>query len=431
MLRNSKYRSNTARYHVTTPLITPFYRPIIGKDQDFENVPAPQKNYTPYDLFCFKTKFERFLYQHAPTYHFTFSLKIDGSINRMCIDLYEGSKFISLSNNNENNVDDNKFDASFFQRGVDESVQIYPSMCLLFDISELITSETSEFGQIPPSWVSSLLPFFTLSSHSENNVDDNVDGYIVSNGKMYIDLSKHPTDYSDIYKMYQLELNRYIVSYFKRGVIVCSSLFQKSFIENWSLKKIHDQSEKNTSDEIKEYGFHLYEPMWSDERFAPERISFLYDRMQNVKWMRIYVGDNYVRRHFIVLGIQQQLSYLQSLISKDNLNFLSSQQSTTLDFAFSGVYVYVPVGKTPEDCSKITDVIYESQQKSEGKVHLMPIDNPKDEIKIQENIKSLYQGIDFGDRIVSYQQFDQPKYIVSFLIPDNLANDSLKILERR
>jgi hypothetical protein len=289
------------------------------------------------------------------------------------------------------------------------------------DLDELFTSSGINIGAISPGWIGSILSFITSSDGTEEDDEEDI-YFLLENGRLYIDLSSYPTDYVERYTMYSHRLTNLLITYYKRGVIPCSPTFQENFIKTWDLQKVHEQpvsSQENYN--LRVNGIHLYEPMWSNEIFAPDKVSFLYDRLQGKPMLKLYVGDNYVRRHFVALA----LNYAKDILSQEIKAFENYVPS------FAGSYVWVPVGNNVDQCKQISDVIQENQSKAEGKVQIVPIETAKDEINVRKNIESLYSNIDFGDRIVMYEQFDQPKYIVSFLLPDNVANDSLKILQRR
>jgi hypothetical protein len=382
----------STRYSMTKELITPYFRPIIAEDEPFDNIPAPQSNYMPYDLFVFRTKFERYLYKIAPTYSFAFVSKIEGDINRLTIELYHGKQFVVLSTE----------EARRYQNAIDDIFSLHPGWCLLLDIDVMIQEQNT---QIPKGWVSALLPFLALNTEVQD-VE-----WILDRGNIYIDLSSHPTDYTDYYKMFRDLVLEKIQVYFARGVIPCSPIFHQNTIEAFELEKVHD-----LIDAFQYTGpMYLYEAKWSDTRFAPNKVSFLYDRLQGKDYMSLDVGDNYVRRHFVAAALYDWMEMRPHLFPKDYKPI------------FSGTKVLVPTNNLKE-CRQWADLVFKAQYQSEGKVEIVPLFDPSEEEKVRANIESLYPKIDFGKHILMYRQYDQPPYIVSFVLPNNVGADTLHIL---
>jgi hypothetical protein len=65
----------------------------------------------------------------------------------------------------------------------------------------------------------------------------------------------------------------------------------------------------------------LYVPTWRDDRFAPDRVSFLYDRMRKIPTFTLKIPDNFVVYHY--LGIKFSKVIISSghiIFNLDNLN---------------------------------------------------------------------------------------------------------------
>lgn len=165
------------RYYITEELTTPYFRPIVKDDEPFDNVPAPQSNYIPYDLFVFRTKFEYYLATSGyPEYTFRFVSKIDGDVTRVTIELYNGKQFIVLS----------KSLAEKFQNAIDNILVTHPDYCLLLDMNLQFDYDLNH-PQIPKGWLSAIINYFYLE------VDIEGVSVLADKGKLYIDLRQQGT----------------------------------------------------------------------------------------------------------------------------------------------------------------------------------------------------------------------------------------------
>lgn len=267
--------NKTTQYIRTTPVLTPFYHPVITSQDISNNVPAPAKNYIPYTLFAFRTKFERMLYHYDPTYHFSFvSKEIDG-VMRLTIELYKGAEFVAL--------DEQK--ASVIQNYVDQSVKTYPAHCLVLDASVGITRGTKTLTK---AWVSAIIPFIDFEDRFHVIVDD---------GKIYLSFYRDPQYVERYGKLYEQIMDT-LFEFYERGTIPLSRRFHSNIINEWKMNIVYGQRHDPGAGALK-----LYEPLWRNQHFAPNPIDFLYERIRGEKNLRIYVGDNFVRRHYVAVAL--------------------------------------------------------------------------------------------------------------------------------
>ncbi len=381
--------SKSTEYIRTEPVVTPYFHPVLSMQETSGGMPAPEKNYVPYDLFVFRSKFERMLYHFDPTYHFSFVSKELEGLMVLTIELYKGATFVPLSIET----------SPVIQEYVYQSVRAYPAHALVLDarIPILRGSKT-----LTKAWVASLIPFFKFEDRFHA---------ITGNGKIYLSF-KDDLQYVDRYaKMYMQILNT-LFEYFERGIVPLSPRFHSKIIENFELQSIHDQYGGSPSG-----GLVLYEPRWRNVHIAPNPVAFLYDRIQGKQDLKILVGDNFVRRHFVAIALTRA--------SQRRFDtFLQLEDYTP---TFSGKYVLVPA-ENVQQAFEITDIIRSSQAQSMGKVELIPLRTKDQYESTVEHLVAKYKTLVPGDDIVMYKVIDVPEYVASFLLPTGMAVDSLKLL---
>src|SRR6056297_473763 len=80
-------RNNPTTYQNTYPLLTSFYRPLNMVEGACYTT-LPKSNYSPYDLFCLKTKLQTELYWMDPLLSIGFSKKELHDVMQLTIDIY-------------------------------------------------------------------------------------------------------------------------------------------------------------------------------------------------------------------------------------------------------------------------------------------------------------------------------------------------------
>jgi len=373
----------------TTPVLTPFYRPILETDDMKDGSPAPERNYVPYELFTFRTKFERKLYHLDPTYHFSFVPKPLKGVMRTTIEIYKGKTFIPL----------NPVLAKKIQAMVDASLTTFPGLCLLLDSRTPLNIGTKT---LPKAWVGSLFPFLVLEERFRP---------ILDNGRIYVDLSWE-AGYVDLYQKMYMKMLDVLKEYYQKGVVPLSPKFHAQIIKDWDLEKVYEQyiepGESESPGEIA-----LYECKWSNTQFAPDRIAFIYDRVAHNPNIKIQVGDNFVRRHFVAVEIGKWGK------RKFGSDFLP---------LFSGKYALVQT-ENLLDTFEASNAVVQARSESSGRVEIVPLERLEDYEKVLKSILSEYEGVSPKTDIVLYEVLDVPKYVISFLVPASEAADSLRILK--
>jgi hypothetical protein len=367
------------KYVKTVPLLTPFSREI-GEEVGLEPVPLPVPNYLPYDLLCLKTKLNSYLYQLDPTFTTNYILKELHKEMRLTVEIYKGGKFYPVQNPLADQI----------QRLINKSYHLYPDYLLLMDARIPIQRGTQTLTR---SWVSSMLPFMQLNEKWKP---------IYDSGRIFINLRDDPEVDDRLSRLRDIIVNL-LFTYYNRGVIPCSTRFYSNFIQKWQLSLVHQLPE--TFDIPNQFA--LYEPLWSNKDFAPDPVQFLMERLQGKEEIQVYVGDNFVRRHFVAIELRK--------IDKN------------LKFIFHDDEVLIPAINIQEAIS-LTKAVVKGRSVSHGRVQIVPLEDEKAIPLAEEEIQNEYSTLQKGEDYLVYEVLDQPHYILSYLIPVPTM-DTMKIMD--
>lgn len=275
-------------------LSTPYYRTLtlthsLGCDD------LPDANYVPYDIFCLETRLYPLVYsllnhntQKKSEGEFISTEKYAG-IQLLFKTVFENQrmelkieiqKIVHIENDEAraNSVIDLSEEVKQkLQNKVNEITSKYIGYCII-DHEQLYLSARRKY---PLGWFNSVLRYVPLSSAYLPFYHESAT-YLMFN------------EYSDYKTQYNI-INNYILdtidTYYEQGVIYGASAISK----NWNLERL----------DISEVVSKLYKPLWSDKRVAPDITSFLLERLQGNKFIRIKVSDNLVKRHKIILEMSK------------------------------------------------------------------------------------------------------------------------------
>lgn len=379
----------TTEYIKTTPVFTPFYRTIGEGIPGSCPQPLPLPNYLPYDLFCLRSKLERYVYKIDPEYHLSFVSKEVDNLMRMTVEVYRGATFVPLDD----------YMASQIQKYVNKSASLYSEFCLLFDARIPIRRGSKTLTR---AWVAAMVPFISLEERFTT---------LIEKGRIFINL-RHDPEFNNRYAQLYEQIVETLFEYFERGIIPLSTTYHRELIEDWKLELIHRQ---NSPDSISG-DLELYEPLWRNEHFAPNPVDFLYRRIAKEEDIQIRVGDNFVRRHFVTLALNKLKKRYQDLLPPDYIP------------TFFREYVLVPA-MTASEAFIITDEVLSAQAQSAGEVNIVPLETPEDYHETETKILEKYITLIPEEDIVLYRLLDIPPYVTSMLVPT--GPDSLLILSNK
>lgn len=285
---------------------TPYYRTIVNINSNSCSEEY-DTNYTPYLLFCLKTKL-------FPIVSKLLSSNIDISFMSipkndkmiLTVVLTKGSIPIDITTNDINTI----------QKYVDIFTTTNNDFCLLFTPFNSIQDEKSN-KIIPSSWIQQLLPYVIINP--------NLNPYIDEYG-LHINIKNK--DYLSYYNKLVANINEQLIKFYDSGYIFNAS----SIKDEWQLESINDD---NT----------IFRPLWSDQRFASDLVDFLTSRIRGNKYIRLLISENLVNRHFICTELYKYTS----------------------EFYFSSSYIYIKVNNIDE-ASTFTSIVMSQISKSIGRV---------------------------------------------------------------
>lgn len=285
-------------------IITPYYRTLLERTST-QCAPEPDFNYTPYKLFCLKTK----LY---PQLHRLLGSDADIRLtsiyqhNKMYLTVVpvRGSQPIVLSVEQFRQL----------QTIVDSLTGTDEGSCLIFSSEEQHLSLLDVHNKlIPSSWIKSMIPYVYLDPELNPSVNE---------FGVHAVLTGYP-DYAGKQIDLMLDIISQLRKMYEQGYIAHG----RQLVEAWDLEPLDD-------DGI------IYRPRWIDRRFAPNLVEFLQSRLQGEQEITITIGENYVRRHFVAFMLTHvAFRFVGSSvrIKVDNLNQARSVSSLVISAVASTV----------------------------------------------------------------------------------------------
>lgn len=351
-----------------SPIITPYYRTVVDRKPN-ECSEEGDYNYTPYNLFCLKTRLYPFMIQYVGS---NVDIEMPTTLinNKMFITIVPviGTRPIDISND---------IRIKLIQY-LDEITGTDKDSCLLF--STLNRTTTLSGNLIPVTWMNTILPYISLPE----NINPFIDQYGI-----YGDLSKlTEKEYSIVYNQLVSQIIDQIRTMYRLGYIT----YAGSISEDWALEPVD-------TDSI------LYRPLWNDDRFASDLVSFLQSRIRGVRTISLRVGNNNVNKHFVALALNKY----------------------NYEFTVSNGDIIVTVDNL-DHARIVSSLVYSSKSKSLGKVIVASLTKPS-------NISYYSAAVDqiLGIRqCVQYRIHSSPRpYVYSCLVPFNIDERSTQIQIRQ
>jgi len=291
-------------------ILTNFYSTIV--DPKSGCVQEPDTNYTPYLIFCLKTKLFPYIIDilgHDIIFSFD-TVRIDKRLV-VSINFYKDGNLFILSPEQK----------KLIRHHVDFLVYNEPKVCLLFWSRTTVYLDNG--FQIPIYWISKILPYIIVPKNINSYTNDigiyctlEPDQTIYNTSLKIVD-NNHVGTYLNYYNIIVKGIIKQLKSYYSLGYVFGA----KNIKIDWQLEPID-------KDEL------LYRPLWNDTRFAPDLVQFLKNKINGDKSVEIVIDNNLVVRHFIAKSLHNlypNLSYFFSnysiIFESTNLNdsrFISS-----------------------------------------------------------------------------------------------------------
>ena len=130
------------------------------------------------------------------------------------------------------------------------------------------------------------------------------------------------------YKPAYYEVSKFLIDriqeFYNKGVIILDnlvgSLEKEELIKNWELVSIDEEEIVKT----------IFQPNWSDERFAKNPVDFLTLKIQGDPFIRLRVSDNLVKRHGIAKVLRGKAMFEGSYLKLEVKDLKEAQEISAL-----------------------------------------------------------------------------------------------------
>jgi hypothetical protein len=292
-------------------------------------------SFTPYRVFILETRLYPLIYKMFPNKNLEIFLKSEYNEERNRMDVYLVIRDLQIESNNGNgeieaneaietnretklDKEDNlvtltKENKEIIQRKIDDinSNNINYALIDIYELYDSISLHDKKSKRainlqekIPFSWFRSVLEYTGLNS--------SYNPFIRPEG-IYLTFNPDSEYKKAYYEVCQFLIDR-VKDFYKRGIIILDKSDDNShdnFIDNWNLISLDER---------------IYEPNWTDSRFARNKVDFLLRKIQGDPYIRLAISDNLVKRH---------------MLAKTFLN-------EKISFVFEGSYVKVAVNSLEE-----------------------------------------------------------------------------------
>lgn len=251
----------------TETVLTPFYTEL-GPDNPRLCTEFPKSNYTPYDLFCLRTRLYPAL---ASGVDIRFSNYLDGNVMRLGVDLTFGGKDIDLE----------KDSANLLRQLIGNILTNKPHHCLLL-------AENTPLQGIPAIWLSGVLPYVSLPQTLDP---------IFQAGHLLINLEED-LDFNNTWFELQKSLVAELRRLYEAGAVVCHPDIDEDFIEDWGLVPAFRVEDDSVSA--------VFLPGWTDTRLAPNPAAFMRARQDpySSEQIEVVIGQDKLVRHAVARALR-------------------------------------------------------------------------------------------------------------------------------
>jgi hypothetical protein len=255
-------------------VLTPYFYPRLNIDL-LGCTEEGEPNYNEYHLFCLRTRLGPFLEKQDLAQASVEFIPVQRGIRfYIGIRLTDAGVKISLNSKKLRLLEDK----------IKEITTVQQKTCLLYSAeTEVYINRHGCRQKISPLWILSVLPYLPIDPLTNPYVDET---------HLFVDLSIYP-DYNTRYEEMYTQIETTLREYYRRGMIVCNA----TFAQRWQLvpyillgiSSLDNEEEMDEDEAIAELtdSNGLYEPVWEDVRFAPDRVSFLLERMAGEKIVRV------------------------------------------------------------------------------------------------------------------------------------------------
>jgi hypothetical protein len=256
-----------------TSIITPYTRELLIFDEH-GCADDPGYNHDTYDIFVMRTRLIPFIHKYlGKNYDIKITFEDEERVARIHIIPVLGSKVVPLTGEMK----------KIIQKEVDEQLSFPNRHALIFSTYNYLSDKN--FEHIPIKWVEQIIRYI--------DVVPSEFAPVVHNFSIYADLG-NVGNFNKIYEELHLRIIEQIREMYHKGCIPDAEKIEK----DWSLVPISQKAEGDYPLPV------LFQPTWTDTRFAPHLVEFLYERLAGRKTIILNVGSNNVSR----FGISKALN---------------------------------------------------------------------------------------------------------------------------
>lgn len=265
----------------------PWYRTVPQVPPSVYCVEQGDLNYTPYNVFCLKTRLSDFVSQVVGEVVFSFLSFYTG--NKMSLNLVL-SQYVSAveyrSAFQTMNVSPDQ--RRLIEQKINDILTVDPLACLL--ISPDINLVTLGGDRIPNPWIRQVLPFVMVDAQYRPFVND--DGYHVDLSAWTIrtpeevEVDVEEMLYDEKYQQLQAEVVEKLRDMYDDGYFVVYGRLSSEIADKWGFIPVDNEGQ-------------LYRPNWRDRRVTTNLVEFCLARVRGEEFIRLPIEQDDVQRHAI------------------------------------------------------------------------------------------------------------------------------------
>lgn len=358
---------------------TPYYK-TLALEKSIGCVDAPTQNYSPYDLFCLKTRISDKIntLRNSPLQVKFLNIYKD-ELMKLTIQIFDLQATPANKKSSSNITEESGNQPIFFdekeekliKKWINDIITEYPNHCLIS--SSNLNSSIQKNKYISSQWIKSVIPYI--------NISDVYNPFITGEG-IFVELNSN-SDYLNTFNELNEDIIKQLRNMYNDGLVIVKSL---DIVRKWNLVALHPEDSES----------YAYYPKWSDTRFAPNPVDFLLERISGINCLQYLISDNLVHRHFIMSDLY--LSGFKSFIH--------------------GSYLHVHIDNLSQ-ARTATSIIYNSKSFSNGKIAILHTSRLSWIYLYIEAVNELYTNPHYITYKISNSLYPTKSIVFSTLIPPN------------
>ena len=292
--------------------------------------------------------------------------------------------------------------SKLLQKAVDDAMKLPLDHAVVFDPSTPITDPNEVGSVIPVSWIRSIIrfvrPLRVLPEGETGTLDDYLKQFhfAMSDGLLYGNFRDFG-GYNKLFSRMQQDIVLSLIEMWNRGYVADAHCVA----ESWNLEKV-DHKDESTAVFILPSP-QLYRATWNDDRFAYPLSSFLQQRIDGNRNVKVEVGANNVIRHWVSTALGM----------------------TNTPHFFNGPYVYIRVSNL-NDARIYTTLVLQRASESYGKSFVRThqrLSWGKLYSVISRNFWATQRSPEMTDRpcIIYVVDEDKLQFVFSCLVPREMS----------